>query len=413
MLKKLNDKLHLSFQLYNGPEGSDTRVFCQLKDQAGVNIGSEIEIPHVVNGFYTENTELMPANEVVFACFRFTEADGVTQSCEHTFYTQRYDRDFAAEQVESLRPVPGAIIGEVQTANITAEIIDLENEEVIGEIQEVQEIGPLPSRAVRFAKGNFSSANNDLRTFISSDPIFEFNESFAFIIILKPEGIGTSFDTVFGHWGFNTANQVYNLNYNPSNGNFTFQIRDTAGSVRQVQIGSNNNNEEHLVYCHYNHLTNEIALSVNGSNFTIVSTVNAIDISRYNEKFRIGGRSDSTDGNGFEGVIDDLYIFSAPQSLSLVQNIYNSGSFLNPANLTAGEKQDLIMLYEFNETKDLQTDSIGGVVLESGGGGDYREFIDGFYLIHEPGKGPNITANTSSEDIVETINDNEITGEIQ
>lgn len=126
MLKKLNDKLYLSLQLFNGPEGVSNKVFCELKDQLGVIVEPEFEIPHIANGFFSEGVKLMTSVEVIFAFFKVTESDGVTVSCEHTYSAQRYDRDFTGELVQSLRPINATIIGEVSGGDISVNISDLE-----------------------------------------------------------------------------------------------------------------------------------------------------------------------------------------------------------------------------------------------------------------------------------------------
>lgn len=135
MIKKLNDKLYLSLQLYNGPDGSLNRVFVDLKDQDQNSIASDIELTHTSNGFFTESDELMPSVTALFAFFRVTEADGITISCDHAYHAQRYERDFTGELVQSLRPIAATIIGEVSNSNIVGDIQGEVN--IIGEVEEI------------------------------------------------------------------------------------------------------------------------------------------------------------------------------------------------------------------------------------------------------------------------------------
>ena len=133
MLKKLNDKLYLSLQLFNGPEGATNRVFVELRDQDNGLLSAFTEVPHISRGFFSESSKTMPSVEVVFAFFEVREADGVTISCDHGYPAQRYDRDFTGEQVQSLRPINATITGDIDNSNLVAEVANVDGIEALVE----------------------------------------------------------------------------------------------------------------------------------------------------------------------------------------------------------------------------------------------------------------------------------------
>lgn len=127
MIKKLGDKLFLSLQLFNGPEGANNRVFCTLRDNDNTLWAPTFEIAHEFNGFFKEEVQTMPPVQVLFAFFEVRESDGVTVSLEHGYITQRYDRDFAGEQIQSLRPISGSIVANINNGNVETLVAPLDN----------------------------------------------------------------------------------------------------------------------------------------------------------------------------------------------------------------------------------------------------------------------------------------------
>lgn len=144
MKLKLGDKLNLNLQLWDGDRnGGDVRVFCQLRDKDGASIEPEFEVLHVADGFYTENTRTMPAEEVVNAIFFVKKADGVTLDRRYSVAKDVYVRDIEGEIiVDTLdAKISSTYKADLEATIIEGEVLSGSVEEITvlsGEITEVQ-----------------------------------------------------------------------------------------------------------------------------------------------------------------------------------------------------------------------------------------------------------------------------------
>jgi len=80
ILVKQGDNMPLHVQLATGNVGKYVRAF--LKDDAGVAIGSPIDLTEVGSGLYIDNSYIMPAKQFVLCIYKVYDDAGYTEISE-------------------------------------------------------------------------------------------------------------------------------------------------------------------------------------------------------------------------------------------------------------------------------------------------------------------------------------------
>ena len=122
--RKLNEKLFLNLQLFDGEASLPKRVFVNLRDGNNNIIAAPFEIFHVSGGEFRENTEVMPNVDTVHAQYFVYEADGVTLDSAYSVGKDVYMRDFSAEIIDTNLDAKVSSISGGGSGNIAAAIIE-------------------------------------------------------------------------------------------------------------------------------------------------------------------------------------------------------------------------------------------------------------------------------------------------
>lgn len=105
--KQVSQKMNLNVTLFDGDESLPKRVFVDLFAGDGTSLVTGIELTSVGNGFFTEDTQVMPPEPVVFGVFKVKEADGTTPSPVHSDAVERYEQPLLS--VQDIQPKPLAL----------------------------------------------------------------------------------------------------------------------------------------------------------------------------------------------------------------------------------------------------------------------------------------------------------------
>lgn len=140
--RKVGEKLYLEIQLGDGGDGS-TRVFAQIDQPDGTNIVPEFEIAEQADGYYPEETQVMPDQDSIKVKYYIRRSNGTTPS-------NRYDPNFLVE--EFLKDVTGQIVednldAQVSSVGVTSQDIEgtilSDNTELSGSVEAGDLIGTL------------------------------------------------------------------------------------------------------------------------------------------------------------------------------------------------------------------------------------------------------------------------------
>jgi hypothetical protein len=210
------------------------------------------------------------------------------------------------------------------------------------------------------------------RSFVSSSASFDINTDFSFALWIKPSLTGSgALDYILGKGEFNAATTQFHFSYNQGTGNFRFSFSDGTNE-RAISVGGGVAGEWHFIVCRYDSTTRKGQISLNNSSYSIAGTALGSALNTGTGKdFYIGARA-ANDGNGFDGIVDQVYFFNERISDGLKTKLYNFGQGIEYSKLSASDKTNLVSSYSMNQGDTTQIDQHGSNNLSARGTGSVQ-----------------------------------------
>lgn len=140
--RKVGDLLYLEIQLGDGGDGS-TRVFARIDEVDGTNIVPEFEIAEQLDGYYVENTQVMPDFDTVKVKYFIRRSNGTTPSNKYdpNFLVEEFLKDVTGQIIEDNLDAPVSSISSASSQEIEGTLLD--SEDLEGTVEAGDLIGTL------------------------------------------------------------------------------------------------------------------------------------------------------------------------------------------------------------------------------------------------------------------------------